>query len=87
MLTHSFFEASVQDLSTLVPIMYVILLITAVLFLRSFWGMLITLVVIALSTSTAMGMAGWLGIPITFQAATTDVNGKITLSAPYTMVF
>ncbi|MHC5065125.1 MAG: right-handed parallel beta-helix repeat-containing protein [Planctomycetota bacterium] len=29
----------------------------------------------------------WLGIPITFQAAATDVNGKITLSAPYTMVF
>lgn len=29
----------------------------------------------------------WLGIPITFQAATTDVNGKITLSAPYTIVF
>jgi hypothetical protein len=69
MLTHAFFEASVQDLSTLVPIMYVILLITAVLFLRSFWGMLITLVVIALSTSTAMGMAGWLGIPITSPSA------------------
>jgi hypothetical protein len=65
MLTHSFFEASVQDLSTLMPIMYLILLITVVLFLRSFWGMVITLVVIGLSTSTAMGMAGWLGIPIT----------------------
>jgi predicted RND superfamily exporter protein len=65
MLTHSFFEASIQDMSTLVPIMYVVLLFTAVVFLRSFWGMLITLVIIALSASTAMGMAGWLGIPIT----------------------
>ena len=65
MLSNSFFEASVQDLSTLIPLMYVILLTTAVVFLRSFWGMLITLVVIMLSASTAMGLAGWLGSPIT----------------------
>ena len=45
MLSNSFFEASVQDLSTLVPLMYLILLVTALLFLRSFWGMLITLVI------------------------------------------
>jgi len=65
MLSNSFFEASVQDLSTLIPLMYAILLITAALFLRSFWGMLITLLIIMLSASTAMGLAGWLGIPIT----------------------
>jgi predicted RND superfamily exporter protein len=45
--------------------MYVVLLVTALLFLRSFWGMLITLVIIVLSSSSAMGIAGWLGIPIT----------------------
>ncbi len=65
MLSNSFFEASVQDLSKLVPLMYVVLLVTAVVFLRSFWGMLITFVIIVLSASTAMGLAGWLGIPIT----------------------
>ncbi|MDH3726165.1 MAG: MMPL family transporter, partial [Myxococcales bacterium] len=65
MLSNSFFEASVQDLSTLVPLMYVVLLVTALLFLRSFWGMLITLVIIVLSASTAMGISGWVGIPIT----------------------
>ncbi|MBW1907834.1 MAG: MMPL family transporter, partial [Deltaproteobacteria bacterium] len=81
MLSNSFFEASVQDLSTLIPLMYAILLLTdlstliplmyaillltAIIFLRSFWGMLITLLVIMLSASTAMGLAGWLGIPIT----------------------
>ena len=65
MLSNSFFEASVQDLSTLIPLMYAILLLTAIIFLRSFWGMLITLVVIMLSASTAMGLAGWLGLPIT----------------------
>lgn len=65
MLSNAFFEASVQDLSTLVPVMYLVLLVTAILFLRSFWGMLITLVIIVLSASSAMGIAGWLGIPIT----------------------
>ena len=65
MLSNSFFEASVQDLSRLIPLMYAILLLTAVIFLRSFWGMLITLAIIMLSASTAMGLAGWLGIPIT----------------------
>jgi len=65
MLSNAFFEASVQDLSTLVPLMYFVLLVTAILFLRSFWGMMVTLVIILLSASTAMGIAGWLGIPIT----------------------
>lgn len=65
MLSQTFFEASMQDLPTLIPLMFVVLLVTTVLFLRSFWGMLITLVIILLSSSTAMGIAGWLGIPIT----------------------
>ena len=65
MLSNSFFEASIQDLSTLVPLMYLVLLVTAILFLRSFWGMMVTLVIILLSASSAMGIAGWLGIPIT----------------------
>lgn len=65
MLSNSFFEASVQDLSTLVPLMYVVILLTALIFLRSFWGMLATVLIIFLSASTAMGLAGWLGVPIT----------------------
>ena len=65
MLSNAFFEASMNDLSTLVPIMYGVLLVAMVLFLRSFWGMLASLLIIALSASTAMGLAGWLGIPIT----------------------
>ncbi len=65
MLSHLFFEATVQDLSTLVPLMYLVLLATALLLLRSFWGMMITFVMIVLSASSAMGIAGWLDIPIT----------------------
>jgi len=69
MFSHSFFEASVQDLSTLIPVMYLVLLLTTLVFLRSFWGMLATLFVIALSVSTAMGLMGWMGLPITPPSA------------------
>ncbi|MEM9727770.1 MAG: MMPL family transporter [Myxococcota bacterium] len=65
MLSNSFFEASVQDLSTLMPLMYVVILFTALIFLRSFWGMVATVLIIFLSASTAMGLAGWIGIPLT----------------------
>lgn len=30
---------------------------------------------------------GWLGLPVTFQAAVLDQNGKLSFSQPYTMVF
>lgn len=65
MLSNSFFEASMQDLSSLTPLMYAVILITALIFLRSFWGMVATVLIILLSASTAMGLAGWLGIPLT----------------------
>ena len=65
MLTHSFFEASLQDLSTLVPLMYLVILVTAIAFLRSFWGTLITTVIIVFSASSAMGIGAWLGLPVT----------------------
>ncbi|MEM7435047.1 MAG: efflux RND transporter permease subunit [Myxococcota bacterium] len=65
MLSNSFAEASMQDLSTLVPLMYLVILVTALVFLRSVLGMLITVVVIVMSVGTAMGLAGWLGIPLT----------------------
>ena len=65
MLSNAFFEASIYDLSTLIPLMYGILLLTLFLFLKSISGTVLTLVVIMLSAVTAMGTAGWLGIPIT----------------------
>ena len=65
MLSNAFFEASMGDLSKLIPLMYGVLLLAMLVFLRSFWGMVAGLLIIALSASTAMGLAGHLGIPIT----------------------
>lgn len=63
-LSNAFSEAAPRDMSTLVPIM--LLVITGVVFFlsRSVTGTLATVVVVLLSSASAMGLAGWLGIRI-----------------------
>ncbi len=68
-LNNAFLESSVNDMSTLVPIMYAGLLIVMAFLLRSVSGTVTTLAVIALSAMTAMGAAGWLGILLTPPSA------------------
>ena len=54
MLNNAFAEAGQTDASTLIPGMYLLLLLATLVVLRSFLGMLATLGVIMLSTLTAM---------------------------------
>ncbi len=61
----AFSEASFADLATLVPLMYAIIIAGLLLFLRSFAGTLVTLLVVGLSAASAMGLAGWLGVELT----------------------
>jgi len=65
MLDASFFEASMHDFSTLIPLMF--LVITAIIYamVRSVSATLATLIVIVLSIMTAMGLAGWVGLELT----------------------
>lgn len=65
----AFDEAAQRDLRTLVPVMYGILLLVTLLLLRSVSGTVVTLIVIGLSTATAMGAAGWLGVKLTPASA------------------
>ncbi|MCP4695425.1 MAG: MMPL family transporter [Gammaproteobacteria bacterium] len=69
MSNHAFGEATRKDMSTLVPLMFVALLIIMGISLRSFTGAFATLTVILGSTLTAMGLAGWLGIALTPASA------------------
>ena len=64
MIDNAFGQAAEQDMKTLVPLMYVVLLLVMVLTLRSIWGMVAALLVIVFSMITALGLAGWLGIPM-----------------------
>lgn len=65
MLDNAFAEASQDDIKTLVPLMFLTLLVLVGITLRSFSGTLAILIVILFSTATAMGLAGWFGITLT----------------------
>lgn len=65
LLDNAFSEMSKKDMTTLVPVMFLILIVTLGLFLRSFSGTFATVIVIGLSILTAMGLFGWLGWTLT----------------------
>ncbi|KZY51553.1 RND transporter [Oleiphilus sp. HI0050] len=65
MLGNAFSESAQDDLANLFPVMFVIIIFTLLLLLRSFTGTAVTLVVIIMSIASAMGMFGWLGWTLT----------------------
>jgi predicted RND superfamily exporter protein len=64
MFDNAFGEATKDDLATLIPVMFLAIIIIIGLTLRSFIGTLVTLIIILVSVVTGMGLAGWLGILI-----------------------
>ena len=65
MFDNAFGEATRDDMKTLVPLMFLVLVIVIGLALRSYTGTVATLVVIMMSMVTGLGVAGWLGISLT----------------------
>ncbi|MCP8900599.1 efflux RND transporter permease subunit [Gilvimarinus xylanilyticus] len=65
MLFNAFFEASMNDMSSLIPMMYGVILLITVLLLRSVTATLATTAVIVFSILSAMGAAGHIGIQLT----------------------
>jgi len=55
---------SERDMMTLVPLMYVVMIIFMILLLRSVSGTIATLLVVTFSATAAMGLAAWLGIKL-----------------------
>jgi len=64
MMNNAFNEAGMSDMMTLTPIMYGVILIVMFLLLRTISSVLATFIVIMFSIVTGMGLAGWVGIPI-----------------------
>jgi len=62
---NAFNEAGEGDMKSLVPFMYGIVLIVMAISLRTFWGTLTTILIMAFSILTGMGTAGWSGISLT----------------------
>lgn len=73
MLNNTFSEVGQMDAGTLMPLMFLVILIMAWLILRSFAGTVTILLVIAFSTIVGMGVAGFFGVkltPISMSATT-----------------
>ena len=64
MLNNAFGEASIYDMTHLLPLALLLILATVFLLLRSVSGTFVTFVVVIVSTMTAFGLAGWLGIEL-----------------------
>ena len=70
MLNNAFQEAAIRDMQTLVPLMYLGVIVVMFVALRSISGTFATVMIIGASVMTAMGIAGWLGIKLTPPSST-----------------
>ena len=70
---NAFGEAAQKDMSTVIPVMFIVLIIFVGLSLRSVFGTVGTLLVVVISMATGMGLAGWLGIEITVASMNAPV--------------
>jgi len=62
---NAFMEASIGDMGSLTLIMFSLILIGLLFFLRSITATLSILVIILMSIASTMGFAGWLGVQLT----------------------
>lgn len=69
MMNNAFTEASQLDIQSLVPLSFVLMLVILGALLRNLLGTLATLLVIAFSIVTSLGLGGYLGFPITPPSA------------------
>ncbi|MCH7681465.1 MMPL family transporter, partial [candidate division KSB1 bacterium] len=69
LLNNAFSESGLNDLQTLVPLMYLVMFVILFLVLRSISGTMSTIIIVFLSTITAMGIAGWFKIGLTPPSA------------------
>lgn len=65
MMNTSFGESSISDSSTLIPMMFLVVIVTIGLLLRTITGTLSTVLIIIMSIVSTMGIAGWLGFYLT----------------------
>ena len=65
MMNTSFGESSIGDSSTLIPLMFLVVIVTIGLLLRTITGTISTVLIIIMSIVTTMGIAGWSGFYLT----------------------
>jgi hypothetical protein len=66
---NAFGEATERDLKTLIPIMLTLLIVALGFLLGAITGTLVTVLVLCLAITSALGLAGWLGITLSPSSA------------------
>lgn len=69
MLSNAFSEAAQSDLWTLTPTMFLLIALVLILTTRKLYATFAAMVVVTLSAGAALGIGGWLGIPLSPPAA------------------
>ena len=69
MIDNGFGEITADDMSSLVPIMFLVLIVITGVTLRSVSGTFVTLLVILMSMLTGLGAAGWMGLQMNTASA------------------
>jgi len=73
MINNAFVTSGKGDLTTVFPLMFAMIVFLMIILLRSFWGTITTVILIAFSAAVAVGLAGWFGMrltPVSAQAPT-----------------
>ena len=69
MMNVAFTEASMEDNATLVPLMFLVVILSIGLLLRTITGTVSTVIIIICSIAATMGLAGWSGLYLTGPSA------------------
>ncbi len=64
MMNNAFSEESMNDMQSLIPLSFLVMLVSLGFLVKGFTGTFATLVVIAFSIAAAMGLGGYIGYPI-----------------------
>ncbi len=69
MINYAFFQSGAKDFSTLMPLMYLMIIVATFLMVRSLSATIGSVIVLLMSAATGLGAAGWLGILLTPPSA------------------
>ncbi len=69
----AFMEASLDDLRTLIPVSFLAMAFMLLLLTRGFSGTFAIMLVVTMSVMTAVGLGGWVGLPMTSPSAVAPV--------------
>lgn len=73
MMNTAFSESSMADSATLIPLMFLLVIVTIGVLLRTITGTIASVTVIIISIASTMGLAGWLGFYLTSPSSVAPI--------------